>query len=55
MLAGRIQRAQLYDRALTSDEIAASAGVADRNYVSNAQLLAQLSAGAASAASALCC
>ncbi len=43
MLAGRIQRAQLYDRALTSDEVAASAGVADRNYVSNAQLLARLS------------
>ncbi len=43
MLAGRIQRAQLYDRALTSDEVAASAGVADRNYVSTAQMLARLS------------
>ena len=43
MLAGRIQRAQLYNRALTADEVAASAGVADRNYVSSAQMLAQLS------------
>lgn len=43
MLAGRIERAQLYDRALTLDEVAASAGVADRNYVSNAQILARLS------------
>ena len=43
MLAGRIQRAQLYNRALTADEVAASAGVADRNYVSDAQMLARLS------------
>ena len=43
MLAGRIQRAQLYNRALTADEVAASAGVADRNYVSSAQMLARLS------------
>ena len=43
MLTGRIQRAQLYDRALTADEVAASAGVADRNYVSEAQMLAKLS------------
>jgi len=43
MLTGRIQRAQLYDRALSADEVAASAGVADRNYVSDAQMLAKLS------------
>ncbi len=43
MLTGRIQRAQLYDRALTADDIAASAGVADQNYVSNTQILAKLS------------
>ena len=43
MLTGRIQRAQLYDRALTADEVAASAGVANRNYVSDAQMLAKLS------------
>jgi len=43
MLTGRIQRAQLYNRALTADEVAASAGVADQNYVSNAQLTAGLS------------
>ena len=43
MLAGRIQRAQLYNRALTADEVAASAGVADRNYVSGAQMRARLS------------
>ena len=44
MLAGRIQRAQLYARALASDEVAASAGVANLNYVSTAQLLARLTA-----------
>ena len=43
MLTGRIQRAQLYDRALTADEVAGSAGVADRHYVSSAQMLARLS------------
>ncbi len=43
MLAGRIQRAQVYNRALTADEVAASAGVADRNYVSSVQMLARLS------------
>ena len=43
MLAGRIQRAQLYNRALTADEVAVSAGVADRNYVSGAQMRARLS------------
>ncbi|MCH8923180.1 MAG: DUF1553 domain-containing protein [Planctomycetes bacterium] len=44
MLAGRIQRAQLYDRALTAAEVAASAGVADSNYVPESQILARLSA-----------
>lgn len=43
MLTGRIHRAQLYDRALTAEEVAASAGVADRDYVSSAQMLAGLS------------
>ena len=43
MLTGRIQRAQLYDRALTADEVAASAGVADKNYFSHSQILAGLS------------
>lgn len=44
MLAGRIQRAQLYDHALTADEISESAGAADSLVVSNSQLLAKLSA-----------
>lgn len=44
MLTGRIHRAQLYDRALTAEEVAASAGVADRDYVSNARMLAGFSA-----------
>jgi hypothetical protein len=43
LLKGRIQRALLYDRALTPDEIAASTGAADRNYVSRARMLASLS------------
>lgn len=43
MLACRIERAQLYNRALTADEVAASAGVANRNYVSSGQMLARLS------------
>ena len=43
MLSGRIQRAQFYDRALTTEEISASASVADMNYVSAAQLLVHLS------------
>jgi hypothetical protein len=43
LLSGRIQRALLYDRALTPDEIAASAAAADKNYVSQGQMLAQLS------------
>jgi len=42
LLAGRIARAKLYNRALTSDEIAASANVADKNYVSHSQIIAQL-------------
>jgi len=42
MLAGRIQRAQLYDRALSPDEVAASAGVVNLNYVSEADLLVRL-------------
>jgi hypothetical protein len=45
MLAGKIQRAQFYNRALTADEVAASAGVADNNYVPESQILARLSAG----------
>ena len=44
MLAGKIQRAQFYNRALTADEVAASAGVADNNYVPASQILARLSA-----------
>jgi Protein of unknown function (DUF1553)/Protein of unknown function (DUF1549)/Planctomycete cytochrome C/Concanavalin A-like lectin/glucanases superfamily len=42
MLAGRIQRAQFYDRALTPEEVAASAGVVDLNYVSPKDILAKL-------------
>lgn len=42
MLAGRIQRAQLYDRALSPDEVAASAGVVQWNHVSETDLLARL-------------
>jgi hypothetical protein len=42
ILAGRIQRAQLYDRALSAEEIAASAQVGDQNFVTEAQLLARL-------------
>jgi hypothetical protein len=44
MLDGKIQRAQFYNRALSADEVAASAGVADNNYVSESQILARLSA-----------
>ena len=40
-LAGRIDRAQLYDRALTPDEVAASAGV-ESNFISEEQLAAEL-------------
>lgn len=43
LLKGRIQRALLYDHALSPDEIAASAEAADRNYVSRARMLASLS------------
>ena len=42
MLAGKIQRAQFYNRALSAEEIAASAGVGDRNYISPEQLLEQM-------------
>ena len=45
MLSGRLQRAALYNRALTSAEVAASAGVAGLNYVSQADLLARFTAG----------
>jgi hypothetical protein len=41
MLAGRIEQASLYDRALTADEIAALAGTHNR-FVSEAELIAQL-------------
>jgi len=46
MLAGRIQRAQFYDRALTADEVAASAGVANNDYVPESQILERLSTSA---------
>ncbi|MDH3583509.1 MAG: DUF1549 domain-containing protein, partial [Phycisphaerae bacterium] len=42
MLSGRIGRAALYDRALTAEEVALSAGAAG-DYVSEKQLLAELS------------
>lgn len=42
MLSGKIDRARLYDRALTAEEIAASAGGA--GFVADAELLAALSA-----------
>jgi len=45
MLAGRIQRAQLYNRALTAEEIAESAATRDSQVVSKSQMLAKLSAG----------
>jgi hypothetical protein len=44
LLAGTIARAQLYDRALSADEIAASAGVAN-NSVSADEIIACLPAG----------
>jgi hypothetical protein len=44
MLSGRIHRALLYDRALTADEVAASAGASDVSYVSPKELMARLSA-----------
>ena len=43
MLAGRILRAQFYDRALSSEAVAASAGV-ESNFVSDEQMLAVLDA-----------
>jgi hypothetical protein len=42
MLNGSIDRAQLYDRALSAEEIAASAGV-ESNYVTADELIAELS------------
>ncbi len=42
MLTGRIQRAQLYNRALAPDEVAASAGVVDLNFVAPRELMAKL-------------
>jgi hypothetical protein len=42
MLAGRIDRALLYDRALTAEEVAASAGASDMNHVSDKDMLARL-------------
>lgn len=42
MLAGRIQRARLYNKALSAAEVQGSAAAADINYVSRSQLLAQL-------------
>lgn len=44
MLAGRIHRALLYDRVLTAEEVAASAGASDVNYVSEKQVIARLTA-----------
>ena len=44
MLAGRIDRALLYDRALTAEEVAASAGASDINHVSDKEILARLTA-----------
>ena len=43
LLAGRILRAQLYDRALSSEEVAASSG-ASSDYVPDSRVLAELSA-----------
>jgi hypothetical protein len=42
LLRGSIDRARLYDRALTDDEVAASAG-SENNYVSESELVAELS------------
>lgn len=42
-LAGTLTRARLYDRALTADEIAASAGV-ERRYVSEKEIVARITA-----------
>jgi len=44
MLAGRISRALFHNRALTPEEVAASAGASDLNYVSEKQIFARLSA-----------
>ena len=42
MLKGRIERARLYDRALSADEVAGSAASGDSSIVSAAQLLAAM-------------
>lgn len=42
MLKGRIERARLYDRALTPEEIATSAAAADSSIITPAQLLAAM-------------
>ncbi len=42
MLAGKIDRARLYDRALSSDEVAVSANAVLDDYVTEAQILARL-------------
>jgi len=42
MLAGRVIRAQLYDRALSAEEVAATSGVAP-TFISESQVLAELS------------
>ncbi len=44
LLAGRIQRALLFDRALSEDEVAATAGVARTDYVSDLDLHAVMEA-----------
>ena len=41
-LSGRILRAQFYDRALSPEEVAASAGT-ESNFISNKDILAQMS------------
>jgi hypothetical protein len=43
LLAGKISRALLYDRALSAEEVLASAQIRDRTFVSREQLLAKLS------------
>jgi Protein of unknown function (DUF1553)/Protein of unknown function (DUF1549)/Planctomycete cytochrome C/Concanavalin A-like lectin/glucanases superfamily len=43
MLAGRIHRAQLFDRALSAQEVAVAAGLGDVNYVSEKVLQARMS------------
>jgi len=45
MLAGSIHKANLYDRALSADEVAASAGIADATYISDKELEDRLPSG----------